>query len=100
MQDFSKSWSGALGLSLFFIVALTFLRRYKTSGRGKLPPGPTGLPVLGVLHKLSSRPWETFAQWKKEYGKSRCSYHLLLVLIRRLILQVPLSMSISRGRTL
>ncbi|KAG5269559.1 hypothetical protein AALO_G00203380 [Alosa alosa] len=34
-----------------------------------LPPGPTGLPLLGNLPQVNKRaPFETFLKWSKQYG--------------------------------
>ncbi|XP_055353573.1 vitamin D(3) 25-hydroxylase-like [Paramacrobiotus metropolitanus] len=44
---------------------ITALLRRKSA---KLPPGPKGLPVVGNLPFLTSRPSERFREWSKEYG--------------------------------
>ncbi|KAL0302558.1 UNVERIFIED_CONTAM: Flavonoid 3',5'-hydroxylase [Sesamum angustifolium] len=34
----------------------------------RLPPGPTGLPILGSLPKIGERPHESLAKLAKTYG--------------------------------
>ncbi|KAJ3300097.1 hypothetical protein HK104_004566 [Borealophlyctis nickersoniae] len=43
------------------------LSRDKNNGK-KLPPGPTGLPILGNLHQLGDFPHLRFLEWTKIYG--------------------------------
>ena len=34
-----------------------------------MPPGPWGMPFLGVFHKISpDRPHQTYTEWAKKYG--------------------------------
>ncbi|KAF8380385.1 hypothetical protein HHK36_027870 [Tetracentron sinense] len=50
-------------LAFFFIRALLQL-----SQNTKLPPGPTGLPIVGCLFKLGERPNESLAELAKTHG--------------------------------
>lgn len=35
------------------------------------PPGPRGLPLVGNIQDIPfDKPWLTFAEWGKKYGKS------------------------------
>ncbi|CAL1708931.1 unnamed protein product [Somion occarium] len=57
------------GVVAFFVTI--FLSRYShSSGKGKLPPGPSGVPFFGSLFQLMTTPrlWITFANWGKQYG--------------------------------
>lgn len=44
------------------------LKAANTSKKGKLPPGPKGVPFFGNLFQLSKDAWVTFAEWGKQYG--------------------------------
>ena len=63
----------ALGFSWYlaaftlFLILLYHLVR-SSVGILKLPPGPLGLPVLGVLPFLGAHPERVFAKWAKKYG--------------------------------
>ncbi|XP_077985963.1 cytochrome P450 2U1-like [Glandiceps talaboti] len=54
---------------LFIVFWITFftivwiLRRPRN-----LPPGPTGLPIIGCLFALGSKPFKTFQKWGQVYG--------------------------------
>ncbi|KAA8525703.1 hypothetical protein F0562_007558 [Nyssa sinensis] len=52
-------------ISLFWFCIRPFLRRSNTT---KLPPGPTGLPVIGSLLQLGPRPHESLAELAKLHG--------------------------------
>ncbi|XP_077993225.1 cytochrome P450 2U1-like [Glandiceps talaboti] len=49
-------------LVIFFTLVL-FFRRPRN-----LPPGPKGLPIVGCLLSLSTKPYKTFLKWGQVYG--------------------------------
>ncbi|KAL4994626.1 cytochrome P450 [Aspergillus recurvatus] len=45
-------------------------RKYR---RGRLPPGPPPLPIIGNVHQMTVRdPWKRFAEWHERYGPVVC----------------------------
>lgn len=59
----------AILLSLYLIVSLikNNLRR-----GGPLPPGPSGLPILGnALDMSGAHPWIKYTEWSRQYGLSQ-----------------------------
>ncbi|XP_031200483.1 cytochrome P450 2C40-like isoform X1 [Mastomys coucha] len=54
-------------LSLSFLLLLSFWRQ--SSGRGKLPPGPTPLPIIGNFHLIDKKNiHQSFSNFSKTYG--------------------------------
>ncbi|KAJ7693199.1 cytochrome P450 [Mycena rosella] len=59
------------------IISLVLVQRLFQRQRGSLPPGPTGLPLIGnVLDMPSVTEWLTFAEWGAKWG-GLCSATLL-----------------------
>ncbi|KAI0819828.1 cytochrome P450 [Trametes gibbosa] len=70
---FGLSWQHVT-LALLVIVFVKLLTRART----KLPPGPSGLPLIGSLHKMPPRyPERAFFRWGKEYGSDLVYVKLL-----------------------
>jgi hypothetical protein len=64
-RDPSSILRGAIGLFCLWY-AFNALNR---SRKGKLPPGPRGLPFFGSLFELSADCWVKFTEWKYKYGE-------------------------------
>lgn len=66
--------SGSL-YTLLFVFCLAFVlniwRQHRLRGGLPLPPGPTGLPLIGsVLDLNAAHPWLSYEKWGKQYGAS------------------------------
>lgn len=63
-------------LSFVTILVITFVF---LSSKKQHPPGPSGLPFLGVaLVHPKTEYWKTYAEWSKKYSKKGLiSFHVL-----------------------
>ncbi|KAL4200960.1 hypothetical protein AMTRI_Chr02g213740 [Amborella trichopoda] len=62
-------WStGACALSLLFCALALALMLLTGKRQSHLPPGPKGLPMVGSLHRLGSRPLEALAALAETHG--------------------------------
>ena len=50
------------------LISVYTIRTVKSYAKGKLPPGPKGIPFFGNLFQLSKTPWKEFEVWKRQYG--------------------------------
>ncbi|KAH9975377.1 cytochrome P450 [Lactifluus volemus] len=63
VQQYQGLLSGiAIGLVIFMTI------RYFQSPWRKLPPGPTGFPLIGNVLEMRSKQWLNFMRWKREFG--------------------------------
>ncbi|KAK7449191.1 hypothetical protein VKT23_013337 [Stygiomarasmius scandens] len=63
LAETNKLW---ILLGIFIFARLVSYSRL--AFKGKLPPGPRGLPIVGNIFQVSTEAWNEFAQWKKEFG--------------------------------
>ncbi|KAE8698052.1 putative Mitochondrial transcription termination factor family protein [Hibiscus syriacus] len=70
-------------LIIFFFQALTWKRRYKNK---RLPPGPRGLPILGNLLMIGTKPHQYFQRLALQYGPIM---HLRLGLMPTIVVSSP-----------
>jgi hypothetical protein len=62
----TRSW-----IAVLFAFSAILLINYARSPWRKLPPGPTGIPLLGnVLQLLVESPWLKLTKWKDTYGEN------------------------------
>lgn len=78
--EYSKNPSSIIyGLVSSFVLWYT-LSSLNRSRKGKLPPGPRGLPFFGNLFQLSMDAWVIFTEWKYKYGKFLYVCYVLMTL--------------------
>ncbi|GJJ14345.1 hypothetical protein Clacol_008609 [Clathrus columnatus] len=50
-------------------VAIVYLLLNRRLDKGRLPPGPRGLPIVGAVVEVpKEKEWITYYEWKKQYG--------------------------------
>ena len=71
-----SSTQGLIAFVYVVITATIILLRRKTI---LFPPGPPGVPLLGVAHKHpKTEYWKTYAEWGRAYGTNGIiSFHAL-----------------------
>jgi len=80
LAETNKLW---ILLGIFIFARLVSYSRL--AFKGKLPPGPRGLPIVGNIFQVSTEAWNEFAQWKKEFGE-----WLFGSIFRPILIQNPL----------
>ncbi|RWV95809.1 hypothetical protein GW17_00041526, partial [Ensete ventricosum] len=56
------------GILLGFVVHLLLRRRFQSIRRLRLPPGPSGVPILGALPQIGPMPHASLANLAARYG--------------------------------
>jgi hypothetical protein len=52
-------------------VGVYLIKQSFAKNHARYPPGPRGLPLVGNIQDIPHvKPWLTFAEWGKKYGKS------------------------------
>jgi hypothetical protein len=65
-MDKSLSYAAALSAA-----GLLYVLTGLVKNNGRNPPGPKPLPLVGnMLDFPQDKPWEVFAKWQEQYGKS------------------------------
>ncbi|THG93113.1 hypothetical protein EW026_g8030 [Hermanssonia centrifuga] len=69
---FLSQWSTLLTLSFLIIFTKLFIMLIRARHLRKvMPPGPTGLPLLGnVLEMPKKETWKKLGEWNQQYGAS------------------------------
>lgn len=68
ISDFSW-WSVELCIVVALLGVTTLLYRRIRPGHLPYPPGPKGLPVVGMMLNFpQDQPWIKFKEWSKDYG--------------------------------
>ncbi len=57
-----------LVLLAIFLLAYNLIQWATCPCRANLPPGPRGIPILGVLPFLGKKPYLTIQRWWRQYG--------------------------------
>ena len=68
ISKFAGSSLGRPAAVLAICLVVSYAATVKSASKGKRPPGPRGLPLLGNILQLSDENWLTFTKWKSEFG--------------------------------
>lgn len=58
----------SLGVLIVIGLSFYYFTFYRQSPWRRLPPGPTGIPLLGNLFQLGPQQWTTFSGLRKVFG--------------------------------
>ncbi|KAH7928996.1 cytochrome P450 [Leucogyrophana mollusca] len=61
-------WAAVYSAPLILALAMRYVSVLRQTQKGKLPPGPPGVPVFGNAFQLSRNAWTIFEDWKSQYG--------------------------------
>jgi hypothetical protein len=68
-----------LGILFCYILYALFTRIMSTRNRLPYPPGPPGLPFIGLTKAPADPSWVTYRDWSEKYGAP----HLCAPLLHR-----------------
>ena len=69
------------GILFVVLVALYIVKRGRSKRLNNVPfpPGPKGYPLLGAVLSIdASKPWFTYSQWRKVFGRYHVQSHRAL----------------------
>jgi len=56
-------------ITAVLLILFLYLIKQALSGPSNVPPGPTGLPIVGLIPRVRKKPLhEVYREWRKQYG--------------------------------
>lgn len=62
---------GLLYVAVCYILYIVYTRVVSSRNRLPYPPGPPGLPVIGLTKVPEEPSWITYRDWSEQYGTRR-----------------------------